>query len=96
MQSDAEIFRLQKVQSLGESVARLPESCVANLTECQMSEVRGSALHDALMDLKNVDKGRSDLVNQIHDLEEKQKRSYISLYKKVSAEIGSKLVKSIS
>ena len=68
---------------------------MTDLTEGKLQEVRDSALHDALLDLKKADKGRSDLVNQISDLEQKQKRAYLNLYERVSKEIGSKMVKTV-
>ena len=34
-----------------------------------MREVKQSALHVALMDLKGADKGRDDLINKISELE---------------------------
>lgn len=46
-------------------MARLPAACVESLTEDRMRDLKQSALHDALIDLKNADKGRSDLINKI-------------------------------
>lgn len=65
-----EILRLQKNQTISESVARLPIASVEQLTtDLQIREVKASALHDALIDLRNADKGRSDLIAKIEDLE---------------------------
>jgi hypothetical protein len=74
---------LRQAKYLSESVAKLPEACLSDLNGQTVAEVRGSALHDALMDLKKEDKGRSDLVNQIQDIEAKQKRAYLKLFERV-------------
>ena len=51
-----EIERLKKVQNVGDSVARLPEACLEDLTSApKIKEAKASALHDALMDLKSKD-----------------------------------------
>lgn len=34
-----------------------------------MRDIKQTALHEALVDLKNADKGRDDLVHKIQDLE---------------------------
>ena len=47
------------------------------------------------MDLKSSDKGRSDLLKQIHDLEEKQTKAYLRLYERVGHEISTKMHKSV-
>lgn len=86
---------MKQVKDIGESVARLPETCVNDLTGQQIREHKESALHDALMDLKSADKGRSDLVAQIEDLEQRQKRAYLRLFENVSGEIGKPLYKSM-
>ena len=59
-----EIERLKKVQNVSDSVARLPEACLEDLTSApKIKEAKASALHDALMDLKSNDKGRNDLID---------------------------------
>ena len=62
---------MNQVHKLGESVVRLPTACVENLSDYQMQEIKQTALHDALMDLKGADKGRSDLIQKIEDLEQR-------------------------
>ena len=69
---EVEIERLRKIQDVGESVARLPSVCVDDLTTSEkVKEVKASALHEALMDLKSKDKGRNDLIQQIEEMEAK-------------------------
>lgn len=55
--------------SLNSSVANLPIACVENLTDDRIREIKQSALHSALTELKSADKGRNDLIMQIEDLE---------------------------
>jgi hypothetical protein len=57
------------VASLNSSVANLPIACVENLTDDRIREIKQSALHSALTELKSADKGRNDLIMQIEDLE---------------------------
>jgi hypothetical protein len=57
------------VASLNHSVANLPYACVENLTDDLIREIKQSALHTALTELKSADKGRNDLIMQIEDLE---------------------------
>ena len=59
------------MKNINESVARLPAACVTDLNEMQIQDHKQSALHDALTELKSSDKGRTDLVMQLHDMEEK-------------------------
>lgn len=40
--------------------------------------------------MKNTDKGRDDLVQQIEEMESKQKRAYLRLFERVGQEIGSR------
>jgi hypothetical protein len=54
---------------LNHSVANLPYACVENLTDDLIREIKQSALHTALTELKSADKGRNDLIMQIEDLE---------------------------
>lgn len=84
------------MSKLGESVARLPVACVENLTEDRMRDIKQSALHDALIDLRGADKGRDDLINKISDLEMRQKKAYLKLYERVGDEIGHSLHKSVA
>jgi hypothetical protein len=60
-----------------------------------MREVKQSALHEALIDLKNADKGRNDLISKIEELEQRQKKAYLRLYERVGDEIGKSLHKSV-
>ena len=91
-----EIERLKKVQNVGDSVARLPEACLEDLTSApKIKEAKASALHDALMDLKSKDKGRNDLIDKIEELEERQKRAYLRLYDRVGQEIGTSMHKTL-
>ena len=93
---DAEVDRLKKVKNIGESVARLPEVCLADLTSpSKIKDAKSSALHDALMDLKSKDKGRNDLIDKIEEIEERQKRAYLRLYDRVGQEIGSTMNKTL-
>ena len=48
-----------------------------------MKEVSENALKQALVDLKDTDKGRDDLVQQIEEMESKQKRAYLRLFERV-------------
>lgn len=73
----------------------MPAACVSDLNEEKIREIRQSALHDALMDLKSGDKGRDDLVAKIEELENRQKKAYLRLYQRVGDEIGSQLHKSV-
>ena len=93
---EMEVERLKKVQNIGESVARLPEACVEDLTSVpKIKEAKASALHEALMDLKSKDKGRNDLIDKIEELEERQKRAYLRLYDRVGQEIGTSMHKTL-
>jgi len=59
------------VATLNSSVANLPFACVDNLNEERIREIKQSALHSALIELKSADKGRNDLIMQIEDMEQK-------------------------
>ena len=92
-----EVDRLNRAKDLvaAESIANLPAACLADLsTESKMREVRESALENALSQIKKAHKGRDDLVQQIEEMEKKQKRAYLKLYDRVGQEIGTKLHKS--
>ena len=96
VQLEDEIDRLKKVKDIGESVARLPAPCLDDLTSAtKIKEVKSSALHDALLDLKSKDKGRNDLIDKIEELEERQKRAYLRLYERVGQEIGTSMHKTL-
>ena len=44
-------------------IARLPSACLEDLnSHDKIRDVKSSALHEALMDLKNSDKGRNDMI----------------------------------
>ena len=81
-----EVDRLNKARELvkATSIANLPADCLTDLTSSQrMKEVSQCALESALTDLKKADKGRDDLVQQIEELEQKQRRAYLRLYDRV-------------
>jgi archaellum component FlaC len=83
--------------AIGESVAKLPTACVDSLTNSdQIKEVKQSALHAALLDLRNADKSRDDLLNKIESLEARQKKAYLSLYERVGGEINTRLTKTVA
>ena len=90
-----EIARLQTVSHIGESVARLPAACLTDLNDDKIRDIKQTALHDALMELKGADKGRDDLIAKIEELENRQKKAYLRLYQRVGDEIGISLHKSV-
>ena len=57
--------------------------------------MKSSALHEALLDLKSSDKGRSDMVQKIEELEQRQKSAFLRLYERVGEEIGTKMHKTL-
>ena len=58
-----EIERLKRAQNLESGVARLPMACLEDLnSHDKIRDVKSSALHEALMDLKSEDKGRNELI----------------------------------
>jgi hypothetical protein len=57
------------VASLNHSVANLPFVCVENLNDDRIREIKQSALHTALSELRSADKGRDDLIMKIEELE---------------------------
>ena len=84
-----EIERLKRTQNLESHVARLPMACLEDLnTHDKIRQVKSSALHEALMDLKSKDKGRNDMIQKIEELEQRQKTAYLRLYERVGQEIG--------
>ena len=65
-----EIERLKRTQNLESGIARLPTACLEDLnSHDKIRDVKSSALHEALLDLKSSDKGRSDMVQKIEELE---------------------------
>jgi len=62
----------------------------------QIKEVKQSALHAALLDLRNADKSRDDLLHKIESLEARQKKAYLSLYERVGGEINHRLAKTVA
>ena len=65
-----EIERLKRTQNLESGIARLPTACLEDLnSQDKIHEVKSSALHEALMDLKSKDKGRNDMIQKIEELE---------------------------
>ena len=69
-----EIERLKRTQNLESSIARLPTACLEDLnTHDKIREVKSTALHEALLDLKSSDKGRNDMIQKIEELEQRQK-----------------------
>ncbi len=94
-----EVERLNRAKELAASsaVANLPAACLADLsTDQKVREVRECALESALKELKKGDKGNNELIQQIEEMEKKQKRAYLRLYDRVGQEIGTKLHKSIA
>jgi len=77
-------------------VTRLPPACVESLSYQTAKEVKQTALHEALIDLKTADKGRSDLILKIEDMENRQKKAYLKLYERVSDQVGASLTKSVA
>lgn len=58
-----EIERLKRTQNLESGIARLPTACLEDLnSHDKIRDVKSSALHEALMDLKSSDKGRNDMI----------------------------------
>lgn len=77
-------------------MAKLPAACVEDLTNFErIEDVKSSALHEALMDLKAKDGARDELVFKIEELEQRQKQAYLRLYEKVGTEINAKMHKSL-
>ena len=47
-------------------------ACLEDLnSHDKIRDVKSSALHEALMDLKSEDKGRSDMIQKIEELEQR-------------------------
>lgn len=92
-----EIERLKRTQNLESGIARLPTACLEDLnSHDKIRDVKASALHEAIMDLKNSDKGRNDMIQKIEELENRQKAAYIRLYDRVGQEIGTKMHKTLA
>lgn len=92
----AEIARLKTNTKLGESVAKLPAACVDSLVNAeQIKEVKQSALHSALNELRGADKSRDDLLAKLESLEARQKKAYVQLYERVGGEINARLKKTV-
>lgn len=65
-----EIERLKRTQNLESGIARLPAACLEDLnSHDKIRDVKSTALHEALMDLKSTDKGRNDMIQKIEELE---------------------------
>ena len=91
-----EIERLKRTQNLESGIARLPTACLEDLnTHDKIRDVKSTALHEALMDLKSTDKGRNDMVQKIEELENRQKAAYLRLYERVGQEIGTSMHKTL-
>ena len=91
-----EIERLKRAQNLESGVARLPMACLEDLnSHDKIKDVKSSALHEALMDLKSEDKGRNELIQKIEEMEMRQKGAYLRLYERVGQEIGTQMHKTL-
>ena len=65
-----EIERLKRTQNLESGISRLPTACLEDLnSQDKIHQVKSSALHEALLDLKSKDKGRNDMIQKIEELE---------------------------
>ena len=71
-------------------------ACLEDLnSHDKIRDVKSSALHEALLDLKGADKGRDDMVQKIEELENRQRSAFLRLYERVGEEIGTKMHKTL-
>lgn len=83
----SEVERLKKIEGLNESIARLPNVCLQDISsEKEAERAKSSALHQALDKVRG--KEFDDVVKEIDDLQDKSKNAYIRLYEKVGEDIG--------
>ena len=89
-----EIERLQRNQDLG--VEDLQHACIDDLvSQERIRHVKQSALAEALNQLKDKDKDRNSLLDEIDKLQQKQKNAYLRLYEKVGVEIDARMHKTL-